>query len=249
VIVTDDGGDAVGGLRERYPTVHFVRGPGRGPAANRNNGARHARGEWLVFTDDDCIPDSTWLAAFAEAFRDAAEVGVFEGRVYVDSPRQSLADYAPLNESGGYLWSCNIAVQKSIYSELEGFDERFPIAAMEDVDFAFRIRESGRRPQFVPNAAVFHPWRSRIPAHDGWRKLIQIRKSTFLYLAKHPDEARRMTSLYFLEMTARRLVRGTLPGLIRYRGRGIREMALIHANDICTAGELLLRPLKPKTSS
>src|SRR5688500_16589114 len=58
VIVTDDGRDttAEAMIRDQFSFVRWVRGPQRGPAANRNNGVKHARGEWVVFTDDDCVP-------------------------------------------------------------------------------------------------------------------------------------------------------------------------------------------------
>jgi glycosyltransferase involved in cell wall biosynthesis len=39
-----------------------------GPAAARNNGARHATGEYLAFTDDDCAPAPDWLERLAERF-------------------------------------------------------------------------------------------------------------------------------------------------------------------------------------
>ncbi|MFM6530798.1 MAG: glycosyltransferase family 2 protein, partial [Dolichospermum sp.] len=54
-------------IEQNYPWVKWVAGPGKGPAANRNNGAKYATGEWLAFTDDDCLPDPQWLASYGEA--------------------------------------------------------------------------------------------------------------------------------------------------------------------------------------
>ena len=69
VIVADDsaGHLAFELVRDRYPWARWQEGPRRGPAANRNAGARAARGTWLVFTDDDCLPDPIWLEAYAAA--------------------------------------------------------------------------------------------------------------------------------------------------------------------------------------
>src|SRR5262249_13064218 len=68
VIVTDDGAPTSEQLvAERYAWVSWGPGPRRGPAANRNAGARRSGQEWIAFTDDDCVPDPGWLAAFAAA--------------------------------------------------------------------------------------------------------------------------------------------------------------------------------------
>ena len=53
VIVADDapdGQNARAMVAERFPWAHWVAGPGKGPAANRNRGAAEARGAWLAFT-------------------------------------------------------------------------------------------------------------------------------------------------------------------------------------------------------
>ena len=57
VIVTDDGSRSTAQqmVQENYPWVLWIAGPCRGPAANRNNGAEAAQGQWLAFTDDDCL--------------------------------------------------------------------------------------------------------------------------------------------------------------------------------------------------
>lgn len=58
-------------------------------------------GEWLVFTDDDCLPDPQWLLAYYDGIKKDPKCKVFEGRTYVDRPRQSLAEIAPANDTGG----------------------------------------------------------------------------------------------------------------------------------------------------
>jgi glycosyltransferase involved in cell wall biosynthesis len=120
VIVTDDGdlSTAEQLVRHYYRVTKWVKGPCKGPAANRNNGAKHARGKWLVFCDDDCIPDKQWLEAYAEAIRKNPSYSVFEGRIYTNRPRRSLAEAAPVSETGGYLWSANFACRKDVFESL-----------------------------------------------------------------------------------------------------------------------------------
>lgn len=87
VIVSDDGRESTAKamMAERFPWARWVPGPQRGPAANRNNGAKQAEGEWLVFTDDDCLPQAGWLEAF---FKNLHEAEVLEGRTIADRPRE-----------------------------------------------------------------------------------------------------------------------------------------------------------------
>lgn len=226
VIVTDDGFQTTAQqmIREFYPWAKWVAGSRKGPAANRNNGAKYACGEWLVFTDDDCLPDSHWLEAYAQAMITQQSYLVFEGRTYVDRPRQSLAETSPINETGGYLWSCNFAVQKQLFELLTGFDERFPYAAMEDVDFRLRLLKSGYKFSFVPAASVCHPWRAK----GGWNKIKQHRESTFIYLSIHAEELVNINSVYYFLFALRSFINQTVPAILRFNLNGINEAFLEH---------------------
>lgn len=160
VIVSDDGrATAESLIRERFPWARWTAGPRRGPAANRNCGAALARGEWLVFTDDDCLPDAGWLGAYAAGRREHGAARVLEGRTYVDRPQEHPLETSPLNENGGLLWSCNFAIERALFAELGGFDERFPYNAMEDRELHVRLQIRRIAPVFCREAAVLHPWR------------------------------------------------------------------------------------------
>jgi GT2 family glycosyltransferase len=203
IIVSDDG-DALQTrktLAERLCEVQVVQGPCRGPAANRNCGAAHAAAELLIFLDDDCIPDPDLIAVYQDAALSNPKVGVFEGRISAEGEASSFADYVPANETGGYLWSCNFAVRKDLFEEINGFDERFPFAAVEDVDFHQRVK-SYSQVLFVPKARVFHEPERRL----GWRVVQHHSLSVLLFLDKHGPAAVGKGSTYFLRMAARILV-------------------------------------------
>jgi GT2 family glycosyltransferase len=128
VIVTDDSRDDASErlMAQRYAWARWVGGPRKGPAANRNTGARVASGRWLFFTDDDCIPDEGWLRAFLDRIRSAPDCSVFEGKTVADRERRRMDEEAPVNLAGGYLWSCNMAIRRELFDELGGFCESFP---------------------------------------------------------------------------------------------------------------------------
>lgn len=180
VIVTDDGvtSTAEAMVRERFSWARWVQGPRRGPAANRNCGASVARGEWLVFTDDDCVPEPGWLHAFAAV---APGRSLLEGRTTTDRPQFGPFETAPINERGGFLWSCNLAVRAEVFRQLGGFDSGFPSPHLEDVDFRVRAERAGVPREFVPAATVVHPPRALASV---WRQVKQER-SYFYFARKH----------------------------------------------------------------
>ncbi len=224
VIVTDDGKSilAQAMIAEQYPWVRWVQGPRRGPAANRNHGASQARGKWLIFTDDDCLPQPSWLAAFQQAQVSHTTVSVFEGRVFTDRPRRSLDEISPTNDKGGNLWSCNVCILKALFQELGGFNERFPHAAMEDVELRIRLEKRGEKMLFLPEAGICHPWRKAA----GWKGWVKYRESVAVFLMLHPEQRPKFTSKHYFEVMVRILIKETLPGLVRFRGAGTGQSLL-----------------------
>jgi GT2 family glycosyltransferase len=232
VIVTDDEkeNNTKKLISEFYSWVKWVQGPGKGPAANRNNGARNTNGQWLIFMDDDCIPDSNCLVAYREAMKNYPSIEVFEGRIYVNKPRKSLAEISPINENGGKLWSCNFAIKKSLFYENNGFNEKFQYPAMEDVEFHYRLKKKGSKIIFLKEAGVMHPWRHK----GGWKKLTTHVESTLVYLELHPEERKKINSKYYLKYALKSFFKETIPGAIQYRLRGLGTALQQHIFEIYT---------------
>jgi GT2 family glycosyltransferase len=157
VIVTDDGSETTAEqlVKTQYPWATWVPGPRQGPAANRNNGASFAKGEWLVFTDDDCLPDPNWLKAYAEAI--APDIWVYEGKTTCNAGLRSPLEHAPINLIGGCLWSCNMMIHKPLFEKIGRFDENFRYPHLEDIDLQERLHEMGQATTFTNRAVVDHP--------------------------------------------------------------------------------------------
>ena len=184
VIVTDDGRETTAEqmILEHYPWVKWVAGPQKGPAANRNNGAKYAQGEWLVFTDDDCLPDSHWLEAYAQAIDDS--VLALEGSIHpLGDLNQDLAE-CPVNLTGGCFWSANIAVKRSLFEQVDGFDENYILAAQEDQDLKIKL-ETLIVIKFIPDAKVYHP--VRIISFRKAITLIPLQIKNWLYYSQKND--------------------------------------------------------------
>ena len=181
VIVTDDGSRSTAQelVQEKYPWAIWTAGPRRGPAANRNHGAALAQNEWLAFTDDDCLPAPGWLEAFSAAIE--PDVLVYEGKTTCEAGLHSPLQHAPINLTGGWLWSCNMMIHSVIFREMEGFDSSFPHPHMEDTDFRERLKHDSHAFVFVTASLVDHP-----PRKTAWgRRMGATHESGVLFWYKH----------------------------------------------------------------
>jgi GT2 family glycosyltransferase len=181
VIVTDDSkSDRTRQMiGDRFPAVKWVRGPGRGPAANRNFGASQATGDFIAFVDDDCIPAEDWVENMRKALAGAELV---EGRTICTGKTNHPLEEVVENLGGGLLWSCNLGIRRCLFLQTGGFDEDFLEAGGEDLEFAWRLKGNGFTALFAPAALVYHParrvtvrrWVYRV-FQDRWHLLYRLK--------------------------------------------------------------------------
>lgn len=192
VIVTDDSQDEASRdlVREKFPHVRWTEGPRRGPAANRNHGASQTSGDWIVFLDDDCIPSMGWLDAIAGQ----TDVHIIEGKTVCPSERDTPFEERVENPAGGSYWSCNLAVRRSAFAGLGGFDEDFLEAGGEDMEFAWRIAKNKLHTRFVASAIVVHPARPVTWKH-WWRRTWMMRWMVLYHLKTDKAELVRASNL------------------------------------------------------
>jgi glycosyltransferase involved in cell wall biosynthesis len=181
VIVSDDGVSKTtqGMIESRFSFARWTAGPQRGPAANRNHGASLTNGDFIVFLDDDVEPSPDLLSAYRSAI--VSDIDVYEGRTTCRQGLRSPLEDSPINETGGYLWSCNMMIRTTCWQKSGGFDEDFPYPHMEDVAFRDRLAATAVRSSFVASAVVDHPPRP-VP---GPRLLARQHESYFVYTYKY----------------------------------------------------------------
>ncbi|HEX5152924.1 MAG TPA: glycosyltransferase family A protein [Parafilimonas sp.] len=164
VIVTDDSkeSNAEEFIQSNYDWVQWVKGPGKGPAANRNNGSKYAKGEWLIFIDDDCLPDKELLNEYKTGIKNNSNCLAFEGAILPDDFELLKKDMAecPVNTNGGCFWSANICTNANLLKQIGGFDESYLIAAQEDQQLKIDIeKHTQEKIVFMKDAKVVHPVR------------------------------------------------------------------------------------------
>ena len=163
--------------------VHWIQGPRRGVAANRNNIVKAATGEWILFIDDDELADVNWLLHYKLSIL-SGKYDIIEGRVQPIEFPDSILWYAPSISSGGAYCTANLAFRKEIFHKLGGFDEAFSVSH-EDVDFGLRIRKYGCRSLYLDDAVVLHPAR-RYTFNQVWNRLLNLQCQSYLLHSKPP---------------------------------------------------------------
>ncbi|MFQ5436566.1 MAG: glycosyltransferase family 2 protein, partial [Anaerolineae bacterium] len=169
VIVVNDGGERpLTALITRFAAkilVRLLNQKNQGPAAARNAGAAAAQGAYLAFIDDDCVPAPGWLTGFADGWggETAVALGGKTVNAYAENryaaASQLLIDYlyAYYNQPAGtFFTSNNLAVPRTLFEEVGGFDPAMPLAAGEDREFCDRWRHVGYALRYVPAAVVMH---------------------------------------------------------------------------------------------
>ncbi|MGE5178993.1 MAG: glycosyltransferase family 2 protein [Bacteroidota bacterium] len=188
IIVAFDGLSPPAALCERMDRLgaRFVMvQPRRGPGAARNAAAREARGEWLAFTEDDCVPDPDWLAAAARRIDSEEAFDVLEGST-------RLPGGSPVRRRGaGPTWlPTNLFIRRALFERVGGyaeefFDPRSGVYFREDSDLGFTLAAVGARVRHDPEVGVVHP-----REHAGWLDPIRwARRYEMdpLLMARHPE--------------------------------------------------------------
>ncbi len=193
VIVVDDGSrtplDATVAPFHSQMNVALIRQQNAGPAAARNTGVRQASGDYIAFTDDDCMPEAHWLKEFANALQ-ASPDAMVGGRTINALPKnlyssasQALIDYLYSYYSGAtqgvFFASNNIAMSKTHFLDIGGFDVSFPLAAAEDRNLCDCWQQAGYPMQYVPSATIQHA--HALSLRSFWRQHFGYGRGAFCF--------------------------------------------------------------------
>jgi glycosyltransferase involved in cell wall biosynthesis len=169
VIVVNDGGDdsseeVIDYFEDKLNIVR-IRQPQSGPASARNEGARIAKGKYIVFTDDDCLPAPNWLSELEESLKKYPDsivggktLNQLNDNLY-STASQVICElaYKHYNENGEeptFFCTNNMALSREKFYEIKGFDESLQTA--EDRDLCKRWNNQGLKMIYAPEAIIRH---------------------------------------------------------------------------------------------
>ncbi len=180
IIVVDNGSTdgTTQHLTHKYPTVHVVSlGQNRGPAAARNEGIRQAKGEYVMFLDNDTYVEKNTLPEAINIFEQNSTVGLIQCKLVFAHDAQLLDCTGEYLGQWGFLVhrtevgqpddlaekpvtifsakSAGMCIRKKILVQQGDFDPDYFIY-LEETDLAWRAWMAGYTALYVPSSVVFH---------------------------------------------------------------------------------------------
>lgn len=142
-----------------------------------NQGARAARGRYLVFLNNDTIPQPGWLSSLVSEAEAQPEVGIVGSKLlYPDGTVQHAGvvrdleqrlpyhfcksfpgDHPAVNQRREFqiVTAACLLIRRSLFEEVGGFDEGY-VNGFEDADLCLKVRERGYAVVYQPRSVVLH---------------------------------------------------------------------------------------------
>jgi GT2 family glycosyltransferase/glycosyltransferase involved in cell wall biosynthesis len=142
-----------------------------------NTGAHLAKGQYLMFLNNDTVVYDKWLDSLIDVFNNYPDAGLVGSKlVYPNNQLQEAGGIIFSDASGwnygrmgnpdepwynhvrtvDYCSGASILVEASVFKQVGYFDERFKPAYYEDVDLAFLVRDQGKKVYYQPASKITH---------------------------------------------------------------------------------------------
>ncbi|WP_322508478.1 glycosyltransferase [Anaerolinea sp.] len=165
IVVDNNSSDGTPDLVQKYPVKLVYEKEIQGPHAATNTGVKEAKGEILVFTDSDCVPEPDWLRKLIAPLADSSVVGT-GGRIeayrpstpverFLDQMKPFKNAYQASPNFPAALITGNCAIRREDFMAAGMFNPNMYTGA--EVDLSYRVQlQTGKRVVYVPEAVVYH---------------------------------------------------------------------------------------------
>ena len=204
VIVVEDGSEkrcdgVVDEFRDKLH-IEYIFKPNSGPGPSRNLGFTHAKGDYFVVFDSDCIIPPNY-------FEEVDKVLMRDNPDAWGGPDRSHGSFTPLQQAMAYTMSSvlttggirggkkhlgwfqprsfNMGISKQVFKKTGGFAfSRFA----EDIELSIRMKKSGFKSVLIPEAFVYHKRRTTL--NQFYHQVSNFGKGRVLVGRAHPGEVK-----------------------------------------------------------
>ena len=179
IIVADDNStEDMAVLNNDFSNLIIIRnGTNLGFLQNCNHAATHAKGNYIVFLNNDTQVLDNWLSELLFVFDRFPKAGLVGSKlIYPNGLLQEAGgiiwkdggglNYGNLDNPGSpeynyikeadYVSGASLMIRKQLWNEIGGFDDRFSPAYCEDSDLCFQVRQKGYLVFYQPFSEVIH---------------------------------------------------------------------------------------------
>lgn len=178
LVADDESTDETKNIENYVENIRVIRnGINKGFLKNCNYASKYAKGNYIVFLNNDTNVQNGWLDSLIELMESDPKIGLVGSKLIYPDGR--------LQEAGGIIWrdgtgwnygryddpekpeynyvkevdyisGAAIMIRADLWREIGGFDERYAPAYFEDADLAFEVRKHGYKVVYQPTSVVVH---------------------------------------------------------------------------------------------
>ena len=209
VVVVEDGSTLpcqeevdryAGGLEIQYITK-----PNTGRSDTRNVGMKHAKDDYFLFFDSDCILPPEYIQTLNRCLQndytdcfggpDRALPTFTDMQKAVNFAMTSFLTTGGIRGSGKVCMekfhprSFNMGLSRAVYEKVGGFADMFG----EDIDLSIRIRQAGFRTLLFPEVSVYH--KRRVNLKKFFRQVYNFGQARIFLYRLHPESLKAVHAL------------------------------------------------------
>ncbi len=193
-------------LKEQYEHIKVIfNKKNKGFAYGNNQGARRAKGKYLLFLNNDVLVADGWLNDLASVLIDNPYVGMVGPITNSISGRQRVENVPYQDEHGFYAFAAKVRelnknkitprrriagfcmlMRRDLFEKLGGFDTRFGTGNFEDDDLCVRVRQKGWA-IMVHEGVFIHHYGSQTFKANKIKYEANMREKAKLFFKKHPN--------------------------------------------------------------
>lgn len=232
VVDNDSQDDSVPELKKevkekQYKNVHVIANPSNsGFGAGCNTGASDAKGDFLLFINNDTLAKDNGILAMAYYLKDHPEIAILGGQLrnFDGSLQASAGNFYTLGNAalllaGGQKFGLLdrspktiqevdwvkgglMMVRKSDFIDLDGFDEKI-FMYTEDMEICYRAHLAGKKVYFYPDVMVLHKDQG---SSSKTFAIVNIYKNLLYFYKKHRSHSEYLIMKGMLEAKAKTLI-------------------------------------------
>ena len=186
-------------VTKNYPSIILLKlNKNKGFAEPNNLGAKLAKGEYLLFLNNDTVVTENFIDEMIKVIDNDKKIAICQSLLLkpdgsIDSSGDFLDDLGVVYNSKTKIdqireissaRGASMLIRSDVFKELNGFDEKF-FVSFEDVDICWRAWILGYRVLVIPTSTVFHSGGSTIKkikseiAFHGFKNQLAMKVTNF----------------------------------------------------------------------